>query len=313
MKKYAINSVTYSSRLKAQVLYLNNKGVIALERLCTILNELSGGELSIKPSTVTNWMAEFDRKSEDYRSSILDKILRSWVVHVDETGYKINGKQAWIHVLCTNAYAYFVMTKKRKDIEKGPLKLLEQFENVLVHDHYKSYYELKNCEHAECNEHILRALKGGLDFDDIRDCQEMITLLQTALHRKHELQKQGIEQMEEEEIKAIEEKFIEIAERIVNQYEQNHKTIKALYVPEAIKTLRRMIEYKGEHLLFLRDFSVPFDNNPAEREARICKIIKRSQVNAQRWRPDSIRWQCFLYSRPQRSKNRIPWSPLKTS
>ncbi|WP_181981794.1 hypothetical protein [Holdemania filiformis] len=53
MRKYAINSVTYSSSLKAQFLYLNNKGVIVLDRLCTILNELSHGALSIQPSTVT--------------------------------------------------------------------------------------------------------------------------------------------------------------------------------------------------------------------------------------------------------------------
>lgn len=118
------------------------------------------------------------QESEEYRAAILSEILTSWIVHVDETGYKVNGKQAWIHVMSTKGHAYFVMTEKRKDIEKRPFRLPENYENVLVYDHYKPYYDLKECIHAECNEHILRTLKGGIDFDNIQGCKEMITLLQ---------------------------------------------------------------------------------------------------------------------------------------
>ncbi len=132
----------------------------------------------------------------------------------------------------------------------------------------KLYYDLESCIHAECNEHILRSLKGGVDYDDVKKCQEMIILLQTALHRKHELQAQGIQQMAEEEYKAIEEKFLNIAEQTVRNTMMNIRISKTKYVPEAIKTLKRMKEYVKEHLLFLRDFSVPFDNNEAERQAK---------------------------------------------
>ncbi|MFR0978588.1 MAG: IS66 family transposase [Holdemania filiformis] len=120
---------------------------------------------------------------------------------------------------------------------------MEMFENVLIHDYYKAYYDLESCIHAECNEHILRSLKGGVDYDDVKKCQEMIILLQTALHRKHELQAQGIQQMAEEEYKAIEEKFLNIAEQTVKEYYDEHPDIETKYVPEAIKTLKRMKEY----------------------------------------------------------------------
>ena len=39
--------------------------------------------------------------------------------------------------------------------------------------------------------------------------------------------------------------------------------------------MKRMKEYVKEHLLFLRNFNVAFDNNEAERQARICKIFKK--------------------------------------
>lgn len=274
MNRFRINPVIYSNHLKSQVLYLQSKGVVSLNRLCTILNELSCKELNITEGSVVNWMREFDEQSTEYRGYVLEQILKSRLVHVDETGYRLNGQQAWIHVLCTDLYAYFIMTKKRKDREKGPLKLLENFMNILMHDHYKAYYDLE-CFHAECNAHILRSLQAGVDFDEITDCLKMIEFLRKALKRKDELIASGVREMSGAEYEELKKEYLEIIERALEKYEPQYKDVPAKYIPEAIKTLRRMKEYVNEHLLFLNDFDVAFTNNAAERQCRVVKAHKK--------------------------------------
>lgn len=274
MKRFRINPVIYSNHLKSQVLYLQSKGVVSLNRLCTILNELSLGALNITEGSVVNWMKEFNEQSAQYRAHVQEEILKSWLVHVDETGYKINGKQSWIHVMCTKDHAYFVMTDKRKDTEKGPLKLLEGFMNILMHDHYLPYYDLK-CFHAECNAHILRYLQAGVDFDEIHECLELIEFLRKALKRKDELVAKGIDEIPDEEYEALKAEYLEIIERILAKYEPKYKDVPAKYIPDALKTLRRMKKYVNEHLLFLRDFDVEFTNNAGERQCRVIKAHKK--------------------------------------
>lgn len=275
LKKYKINPVTYSSQFKALVLYMESKGSIALDRLCLMMNEMSDGKIKLSTGTVVNWKKEFEKKSEDYRKWILAMILISYVCHVDETGYKIDGTQSWIHAICTSKFAYFVMTEKRGDEENGPLRLLEEYAYNLVHDHFKKYYHLENCNHCECDVHVQRILKGGIDFDDVAGCQEMIDLLMKMLHRKHELIEQGYDKMDEDEFQEFKTQYLEICERLVTEYYDQHPNIKAKYVPLAIKALKRMKEYADEHLRFLSDFDVPYSNNAAEKQCRCPKSKKK--------------------------------------
>lgn len=275
MNRFRINPLVYSDYLKSQVLYLQSKGVVSLGRLCQILNELSNGKLSLTESTVVNWMREFEERSRDYRAYAIEQIINTWIVHVDETGYRINGMQSWLHVLCTPQFAYFVMTQKRKDAETGPLKLLEGFSNVLCHDHFKPYYTLLNCEHSECNAHIERYLKAGVDFDEIEGCAEMLRLLHRSLKRKNELIAEGRNEMDKSEYEGIKGEYLAIIDKAIGQYKQEHEETPAKYVPDGIKTLKRMKEYVDEHLLFLRDFDVTYTNNAAEWQCRTVKAHKK--------------------------------------
>ncbi len=63
------------------------------------------------------------------------------------------------------------------DHENGLLDLLKDYSHNLIHDHFIPYYTyLPHAIHCECNDHIRRYLKAGIDFSGSITFGKMITL-----------------------------------------------------------------------------------------------------------------------------------------
>lgn len=276
LNQYAINPVTYSANFKATTVYLNQKGTIPLQRLCDIMWEISKGSIQVYPSTISKWCMECHKKSQKYKGKILEDILKESLINVDETGIKINGVQYWIHVLTNEKGSYFLMSKKRGDLEKGPVKLLELYTGILIHDHFSTYQKLQLCLHAECNAHIDRYLKCGRDFDHNEECEKLLELLHKMLRRKNEVIKDGIMSMSENEVTIFEKQYIELLKKGLEKYEEENPNVPKKYEPDYVKTFRRMIIFKEDHMRFIKDFQVPYTNNRAERECRAVKAKKKT-------------------------------------
>lgn len=275
LSKYAINPLVYSGNFKAATVYLNQKGTIPLQRLCDMLDEISKGSIQLRPSTISKWCVECHKKSEAAKKEILKDILENAVVHVDETGIKINGEQYWIHTITNENGSIFLITKKRGDKEHGPIKLLESYSNILVHDHFLPYQNLL-CQHAECNAHIDRYLKKAIDFDKHEESKELLELMHEMLHRKYELIEDGKTSMPSEEINDFKTRYTEILKRGLKNYTEKHPSEKKKYEPEFVKTFSRMLVFIEDHLRFIKDFRVPYTNNNAERQCRAVKAKKNA-------------------------------------
>ena len=273
-RKYRINPVTYSTHFKSSMIYLNQRGTIPYERLSEIVAELSDHKIIIRPSTLVNWSNEFLNKSRKPADMILTNIKADKIVNVDETSVKINGKLNWIHTITSDTGTYYVVTESRYDKENGPMSLLDDYEHILVHDHFKSYYHLDRCKHSECNAHTERYLQQGIDFDNSEACKNVKERMHKALKRKHDLQKAGIFEMDSSEIEEVKSELLKIMKDELIRYDKDNENIPKYLEPDYIKLFRRMIEYIDEHLYFLADFDVPYTNNAAERSCRKVKTKK---------------------------------------
>lgn len=276
LSKYKINPLTYSTSFKSIMIYLNQRGTIPYKRLCEIMDEISDGQILLKESSLVNWSNEFKKKSDEFIKEITEDILKEKVAHVDETGCKINAQRYWMQVATSKKSALIMCVKKRGDKQAGIIKQFEGYDKIICHDFFKPYYNLQSCIHCQCNAHINRYLKSGIDFDNNEACKQILEILTEALNRKYELISQNIYKMDEQEIEDIKNKMIDIMEKEMEDYRIKNPDIKekSKFEADHIKLFRRMIERIEEHLLFLRDFDAPYTNNEAEKLCRSIKLKK---------------------------------------
>ncbi len=85
---------------------------------------------------------------------------------------------------------------------------------------------------------------------------------------RKKLKAKNILSFSDKQIKEYEKKYDEI----IALSKDENKNIKSTFYKGKAKTLANRCEkYKNNHLAFMKDFKVPFDNNPSERALRIVK------------------------------------------
>ena len=92
----------------------------------------------------------------------LEKRIREALVkHIDETSWRINGKNNWLWIFINKEVALYVVNRKRSS--KVPAKILGNQEGeFIVEDRFSAYNELakvSGCEQQLCWAHLLRNSK----------------------------------------------------------------------------------------------------------------------------------------------------------
>lgn len=87
---------------------------------------------------------------------IKSQLKKKHLMHCDETGMRVNGKNVWLHNAFTSEYTYQTVHQKRGSEGMNAARILQHFFGIFVHDCFSHYWTYSNSQYAICGAHILR-------------------------------------------------------------------------------------------------------------------------------------------------------------
>lgn len=263
--------VQYGNEIKSISSFLNVNCNLAFNKIADFVNNATRNTLCIATSSIVNFIKSLSNNSKEILEQIETGILNSSNLNTDNTTSRNSGKNMNVRNYSTKTLTLFKVTKgkAKKDIEETGI--LPKYTGDLIHDHETLMYNY-GTKHAECNVHILRYLKGVFADTSNSWCNKIRCLLLGAKKAREKLIEKGIYTMPQETIERISKRYDEILRLAL---EQNKLTKNSYFKKEEKKIINRLIKYKSNHLLFLDNFDIPFDNNLSERDLRTIKIKQK--------------------------------------
>jgi len=253
--------ISYGANTESLIGYLFARQYVPFNRIRELLNDTFG--LPISEGGIHELLNRLSQKATPAYNIIKEKIASSKVVGTDETGCKINGVKSWIWTW-QNESATFITPS----LNRGFATIQSNFEfgfpnAVLVHDCWKSHFQVHAQNHQICIAHLLRELNYFIEVHKDPWAINFRQLLINSLEIKY--------RMNHEDYYKNHPPKDDILTRLRALLSQN--------INEKIKDLHaffnRMTKYKDYLFNFLHYPDVPPDNNGSERAIRNVKVKQK--------------------------------------
>ena len=212
---------------------------------------------------------------EGFESHVKRELIRERLIHCDETGARCEGDRQWVHLASTASLTYYSLQPTRGAEGISAAGILPFFTGVAMHDSWGAYFTYA-CDHALCNVHHLRELTFAHEEENAGWAKELFDWLLSAKKTVEEAPPPGLP---EESIRRSKREYLHILDEGLKEYPAPE--------PPAQKKRGRKKQSKSKNLLdrmkgkadyapaFLRDASIPFDNNLGERDMRMVKVKQK--------------------------------------
>ena len=258
----------YGSRFKAFAVWLSCQQHLPARRAAEVMNVTFMSNVS--PASVLTWQRELALRWLTPATAAISTALRkSEILHADETGTRVNGALGWTHCLSTWDLTLYGSHHKRGVEGMLSTGVLGGHAGVLVHDGWAAYRRFGGT-HALCNAHHLREL-NALEERGQRWAARMREALLDALREVEAAPGKRLSPARRGQVTRRYRKALGAGKR----YLLYVGTRDPLGARKAKNLLRRLTIYEADVLRFARDPCVPFTNNLAERDIRMCKLQQK--------------------------------------
>ena len=255
--KYHKNQL-YGAGFKAWIIYQR----IALRLPYESITKLAENQFNEKmqPSYLPLCIKNTGKHYAKTEEIIIQQILKSPFIHVDETHINIKGVDEYVWVFTDRKYVFFKKTKTRE--ASIVHEWVDGYSGILISDFY-SGYDSVNCKQQKCWVHLIRDLNNDLwsaPFDKefeifLLEVKNMFVPIMECV------QKYGLKKRNLNKFKKQVDKFYINA--IIDKQYKSELTI---------KYQKRFIRYREKLFTFLEHDEISWHNNPAENAIRHLAI-----------------------------------------
>ena len=155
----ALPNARFGLRLMMLIFILKLDSRIPSNKIVSLLDSVF--QIKISDGEIYSILNQLSEAFGDYYNELEQKIREALVKYIDETGWRINGKNNWLWIFINDEVALYLVRKRRN--HKVPYELLRNQEGkTIVSDRLVSYDELQKksgCDHQICWTHLLRNSK----------------------------------------------------------------------------------------------------------------------------------------------------------
>lgn len=262
----------YGSNFCSWLVYLSDYQLIPLRRIGMMCADMFG--YSVSEATIVAARERCADNLQGFIESTSERLGAAAVLHADETGMRVKGKTAWLHSLSTAEWTLYHIDPKRGYEAIKNMGILEDYSGWLVHDCWPAYFKLL-CNHALCNQHIVRELSYFED-QDRQWAKAMKSLLLQACENPLA---HSFEQWQRRYREILKEGYLEIGFKIEEKRKQRGRPAR----PKEFNLAKRLEKHQGSVLAFLENTEVPFTNNQAEQDVRMAKVKQKISGSFRSW------------------------------
>ena len=124
-----VQPAQYGNNLKALCAYLQNYQMLPYARCSEFIEDLTGHPIAT--GSLSNFQRQCFELLAPYQEAAKRQLLKSPILHADETGVRLNGENHWVHVLSNARISFFEHHPKRGKKAMDAIGLLEKYKGIL--------------------------------------------------------------------------------------------------------------------------------------------------------------------------------------
>ena len=234
---------------------------LPFRQIAQLLKDMPG--LSISAGGLVKQIKRLSRWLDGKYQELILQMRASEHVHVDETGWRIDGKNFWLWAFTDPTFTLFHVDESRGG--KVPLKLLgKAFGGTVIADFYSAYDKV-GADRQRCLTHLMREVKETGEKDQsFADCPLSRKLLRWCSDALRLKKRWNDLDQAKYQIKASRlEDRLDVLMKMTFEH------------ADAQRLCKRLVRYREELTRFLWDEKLDGTNNAAERALRPAVIMRK--------------------------------------